>query len=184
MADKQSEIPHAMRDLAEQNLKQAHAAYGQLTDFVTQAFNAWMGLMPSNPMTIGLKNVQAHAQEFVTVQTQFAEECMQAFFAQTQHLYGLLPEAPGKQEQGTLGAPPSNVLVTGFKDVQSRVVDMAKKNAESASSLVEKIAKAQDTQQILALQTKFVQDQMQAFVAQTQEIYGLIGDALQKSARS
>jgi len=45
MTDNPLEIPQAMRDLAEQNIKQAHAAYEQLTDFVTKAMGAWMGAM-------------------------------------------------------------------------------------------------------------------------------------------
>ena len=128
MSDNQFE-PKAVRDLAEQNLKQAQAAYGQLTDFVTQALNAWMGTMPANPTAVGGKNVQNHAMEFVTLQTQFAQDCMQAFFRQTQLLCGLLQEAPRQSEQGAMGAPPSNAMVTGFKEVQGRVVAMAKENA-------------------------------------------------------
>ena len=37
MADNPFEIPQALRDVSERNLKQAHAAYEQLTDFVTKA---------------------------------------------------------------------------------------------------------------------------------------------------
>ena len=40
MAENPFEIPQQMRDLAEQNIKQAHAAYEQLTDFVTKASGA------------------------------------------------------------------------------------------------------------------------------------------------
>lgn len=182
MTDNQFEIPKAMRDLAEQNVKQAHTAYGQLTNLVTQAMNAWMGTMPANPMAIGAKNVQGHAMEFVTLQMQFAQDCMQAVFAQTQLLGGLLQLAPKQSEQGAMGAPPSNAMVTGFKEAQGRVVAMAKENAESASALAEKMAKAQNTQEILTLQAKFVQEEMQAFVAQTQELYGLIAETLRRSA--
>ncbi|MGA8770646.1 MAG: phasin family protein, partial [Rhodomicrobium sp.] len=35
---------------------------------------------------------------------------------------------------------------------------------------------------IVMLETRFVQNRMQAFVAQTQQLYGLIGEALQASA--
>ena len=124
MADNPFEIPQTMRDLAEQNMKQAHAAYDQLTDFVTKAMGAWMGAMPSNPMA------------------------------------------------------------TGFKDVQDRAVEMAKKNAESAFALAEKIAKAQNFQDILTLQTRFAQEQMQAYATETQELHKLIGDAVQKLQHS
>ena len=123
MADNPFEIPQALRDVSEQNIKQAHAAYEQLIDFMTKAINAWMGAMPASPM------------------------------------------------------------VTGFKDVQDRAVYLAKDNADSAFAFAEKINSAKSYQEILKLQTQFAQDRMQAFVAQTQQLYGLIGQALQKSAR-
>ncbi len=123
MTENPFEIPQALRDVAEQNLKQAHAAYEQLTDFVTKAMDAWMGAMPSNG------------------------------------------------------------LATGFKDVQGRAAEIAKKNADSTFALVEKIAKAQNFQEILTLQTQFAQDQMKAFTTQTQELYKLIGEAFQKLPR-
>ena len=140
--------------------------------------NAWMGAIPVNPMATGFKNVQDHTMEFVTLQTRHAQECMQAFFAQPQELYSQIQKASEKSEHGTMGALPSNTTVTSFKDVQSRIVEMAKKNADSASALVKKIAKVQNAHEILTLQSKFVQEQMQAFVAQSQELYGLIGEAL------
>ena len=123
MADNPFEIPQALRDAAEQNLKQAHASYEQLTDFVTKAMDAWMGAMPASPMT------------------------------------------------------------AGFKDVQDRALATAKKNAQSAFALADKIAKAQNFQDILTLQTRFAQEQMQAYASQTQELHKLIGEAVQKSAR-
>ena len=63
MAENPFEIPQALRDVSEQNLKQAHAAYEQLTDFVTKAMDAWMGAMPASPMVTGFKEVQDHAAE-------------------------------------------------------------------------------------------------------------------------
>src|SRR5271165_960322 len=123
MTENPLEIPQAMREQAEQNLKQAHAAYEQLTDFVTKAMDAWMGAMPASPMTAGLK------------------------------------------------------------DFQDRAVEIAKKNAESAFALVEKITKAQNFQEILTLQTQFAQDQMKAFTTQTQELHKLIGETVQKLQR-
>ena len=123
MAENPFEIPQQMRDLAEQNIKQAHTAYEQLTDYVTKAVGAWMGAMPSNPM------------------------------------------------------------VAGLKEVQDRAVEIAKKNADSTFALVEKIAKAQNFQEVLTLQTQFAQDQMKAFTTQTQELHKLIGETVQKVQR-
>src|SRR6516165_10709875 len=123
MAGTPFEIPQALRNVTEQNIKQAHAAYEQLTDFVTNAVGAWMGAMPSSPM------------------------------------------------------------VAGFKEVQDRAAEIAKKNADSTFTLVEKIAKAQNFQEILTLQTQFAQDQMKAFTTQTQELFKLIGETAQKLQR-
>ena len=123
MADNPFEIPQTMRDMAEQNMKQAHAAYDQLADFVTKAMGTWMGAMPANP------------------------------------------------------------LISGFKDVQERAVTMAKKNADLAFEQVEKLAKAQNFQDILTLQTRYAQDQMQTYTAQTQELHKIIGEAVQKTGR-
>src|SRR3974377_2417973 len=120
MAENPFEIPQQMRDLAEQNIKQAHAAYEQLPDFATKAVSAWRGAMPASPM------------------------------------------------------------VAGLKEVQDRAMEIAKKNADSAFALVEKIAKAQNFQEILTLQTQFAQAQMKGLTTQTQQLFGLFGDAFQK----
>jgi phasin family protein len=82
-----------------------------------------------------------------------------------------------------MGAMPSNGVARGFKDVQGRAAEIAKKNADSAFALVEKVAKAQNLQEIVTLQTQFAQDQMKAFTTQTQELYKLIGEAFQKLPR-
>jgi hypothetical protein len=123
MADNPFAIPQQLRDLTEQNMKQAQAAYEQMTNFMTQAMGAWMGSMPSNSVT------------------------------------------------------------TGFKGVQDRAVQIAKKNADSAFELVDKMSKAQNFQDVLALQTGFVQEQMKAYATQTQELQKLIAEAVQKTGR-
>ena len=61
MADNPFEIPQALRDASEQNLKQAHAAYEQLMAFVTKAMSAWMGALPSNPIAVVFKDVRGCA---------------------------------------------------------------------------------------------------------------------------
>ena len=110
--------------MSEQSLKQAHAEYENLTDFVTKAMGIWMGVMPANPMAAVFKDVQGRAmqiakenaesvftfagkisnaltpQDIVTLQTQFAQEQMQAFAAQTQELQRLIGEAVPKLQHG------------------------------------------------------------------------------------
>ena len=181
MAENPVEIPQALRGMSEQNLKQARAAYEQFTDFVTKTMGSWMGALPSNPMAAVVKDMQGRAmqiakenaesvfafagkisnaltpQDLVTIQTQFAQDQMQAFTTQMQQLFSVIEEAIQKSERGAMGASmgamPSIPMVAGFKDVQDRAVAMVKKNAESAFALVEKVAKAQNFQEIVTLQT-------------------------------
>ena len=123
-------------------------------------------------------------QDIVTLQTQFAQDRMQAFVTQTQQLFSVIEEAIQKSERGAMdagtGAMPSIPMVAGFQGVQDRAVEIAKKNAASAVALVEKIAKAQNFQEILTLETRFAQEQMQACATQLQELQRLIGETLQK----
>ena len=81
-----------------------------------------------------------------------------------------------------IGAIPSP-MAAGFKDFQARAAAIAKKNADSAFALIEKMATAQNIQEVLTLQTQFAQDQMKAFTTQTQELYKLIGETAQKLQR-
>jgi len=113
------EIPQAMREQAERNIKLAR----ELTDFVTKAMDAWIGAMPS-PMA------------------------------------------------------------TDFKYVRERAMDFAKENAESALTFAGKVCNAKTPQEILMLRAQFAQDRMQTFVMQSQELYNLIGEALQKLQQS
>ena len=209
MADNPFEIPQTLRDVSEQNLKQARAAFEQLTDFVNKAMGAWMGALPSNPMAAVVKDMQGRAmqiakenaesvfafagkisnaltpQDIGTLQTQFTQDRMQAFVTQTQQLFS--GEAIQKSERGAhgtgTGALPSIPMVAGFKDVQDRAVEMVKKNAQSGFALVEKVAKAQNFQEIVTLQTRFAQDQMQAYATEMQELQRLMGETLQKLQR-
>ena len=124
MADNPLEIPQALRDLSAQNVKQAHAAYEQLMEFMTKAVGPWMDAMPSTPMTAGLQRMQDRAmqismenaeaaftfggkmsgaqtpQEILQLQTQFAQDRMQAFVTQTQQLYSVIAEALQTSQRG------------------------------------------------------------------------------------
>jgi len=124
MADTPLEIPQAMRDAVEQNLKQAQAAYEQLMDFVTKTMGAWTSAMPASPMATGFKDVQERVtamakqnagsvfafagkisnaqtlQDVLMLQTQFAKDQMQAYATQTQELQKLIGEALQNLQHG------------------------------------------------------------------------------------
>jgi hypothetical protein len=208
MTDNPFEIPQAMRDLAETNIKQAHAVYDQLTDFVSKTIDAWVDAIPANPMAEGFMYVQDRAteiamenadaasefvsqisdartlQDIAMLETQFVQNRMQAFVGQTQQLYGLMGEAlqaSGRSAAGAgTGATPSNPLIAGLAAVHDHAEEIAKMNADSAFALAEKIAKAQTLEDILTLETQFAQEQMQAYAAQTEGLQRLIGNAFRK----
>ena len=120
MTENPFEIPQTLRDLTEQNMKQAHDAYEQIAHFITKA----MGAMPSNGLATGFKDAKDRAmdiamenaesaftfagkisnaqtfQDIATLQTQFAQDQMKAFTTQTQELYKLIGETAQKLQRG------------------------------------------------------------------------------------
>ncbi|MFZ1107092.1 MAG: phasin family protein [Rhodomicrobium sp.] len=114
VTDNQFEIPQSMRDMAEQNIRQTHAAYEQLTEFMTQGMGSWIGAIPQSPLTAGFKEVQNRAmelatenaeaifayagkissaktvQELLALQTQFTQERVMAYVNHTREFYSLL----------------------------------------------------------------------------------------------
>ena len=124
MADNPFEIPHDLRAVLDQNVQQAHAAYEQITDLVTNTIRAWMTVVPANPMLTGFQDIQNCAmdyakenaksvfalagkissakspQEILALQTQFTQELMRALVNQTRDLYTLTGEALKKPRNG------------------------------------------------------------------------------------
>lgn len=124
MADNPSfEIPPDLREMAEKNVEQARAAYGQFMDFLTQAMGAWS-------------------------------------------------KSPGNAQMGGF-----NVEMGGFKAVQDRAIAFAKENAERSFALASDLAKAKDVQEVLTLQSRYAQTQMQTFGLQAQQLGWLMADA-------
>ena len=111
------EIPPELREMAEKNVEQARAAYGQFMDFLTQAMGAWA-------------------------------------------------TSPGSAEMG------------GFRAVQERAIAFAKENAERSFALASEIARAKDVQEVLTLQSRYAQTQMQTFGIQAQQLSWLMADAM------
>ena len=113
------EIPQQLRELAERNVEQARAAYGQFMDAMMQATGMWANAIPANAMT------------------------------------------------------------SGFKVVQERAVRFAKQNAEAGFALASELANAKDISDVLAIQSRYAQTQMQAYALQAQELGRLMAEATQ-----
>jgi hypothetical protein len=72
----------------------------------------------------------------------------------------------------------SDSISAGFNRVRARAVKFAKENADAAFKLAREVAKAKDLQELLGLQTRYVQSQMRWYADQTQEFGQLMTGAL------
>jgi hypothetical protein len=76
-------------------------------------------------------------------------------------------------------ALPSNEMTSGFKAVQDRAVRFAKQNAEACFAMASELANAKDIQDVLAVQSRYAQTQMQTYSIQAQELARLMAEAAQ-----
>ena len=117
------EVPEPIRELAEKNVAQARAAYGQFMDAMAQAVEMWSRALPSNEVT------------------------------------------------------------AGFKVAQERAIRFAKQNAEACFALASELANAKNIQDMLAIQSRYAQTQMQAYALQAQELGRLMAEAAQSGVQ-
>jgi hypothetical protein len=75
------------------------------------------------------------------------------------------------------GTPAASEM-SGFRAVQEKAVAFAKENAERSFALASDLARAKDVQEVITLQSRFVQTQMQTFGIQAQQISWLMADAM------
>jgi hypothetical protein len=68
--------------------------------------------------------------------------------------------------------------MTGFKAVQEKAVAFAKENAERSFALASDLARAKDVQEVLTLQGRYAQTQIQTFGIQAQQLAWLMADAM------
>ncbi len=69
-----------------------------------------------------------------------------------------------------LNAMPSNEMTSRFEAVQKKAIRFAKQNAEAGFLLATELANAKDIQDVLALQSRYAQTQMQNYALQAQEL--------------
>jgi hypothetical protein len=84
------------------------------------------------------------------------------------------------QAMNTWAKGPAAGGAAGFKAVQERAVGFAKENAERSFNLASEIARAKDVQEVLTLQSRYAQTQMQLFAVQAQQLSWLMADAMRE----
>src|SRR5262249_53093117 len=98
---------------------------------------------------------------------------------QARQAYGQFMDAMVQATSMWMGAMPANDMTSGFKVVQDRSVRFAKQNAEACFSLASELANAKDIPDVLAIQSRYAQTQMQAYALQAQELSRLMAEAAQ-----
>ena len=68
--------------------------------------------------------------------------------------------------------------MAGFKAAQEKAIAFAKENAERSFALASDLARAKDVQEVLTLQSRYAQTQMQTFGIQAQQLTWLMADAM------
>ena len=81
---------------------------------------------------------------------------------QARTAYGQLMDAMAQATGMWMSAMPSNEGTSGFKVVQERAIQLAKQNAEACFAAASELANAKDIQDLLAIQSRSAQTQMQA----------------------
>jgi hypothetical protein len=71
-----------------------------------------------------------------------------------------------------------DVIAPGFREVQEHAAKLANENADAAFKLAKDVAQAKDLHELIDLQTRYVQSQMQWYADQTQEFGRLMARAL------
>ena len=82
------------------------------------------------------------------------------------------------QSMNAWSGAPSNAMAAGFRSVQERAIAFAKENAEGSFALASELANAKDMQEVLTLQSRYAQTQIQTYARQVQELGQLMSEAI------
>ena len=83
------------------------------------------------------------------------------------------------QAMSAWSTAPSNVMTSGFKDVQELAIRFAKENAEAGFALARELANAKDIQGVITLQSRYAQTQLQSYASQAHELGRLLAEAVE-----
>ena len=93
--------------------------------------------------------------------------------------YGQFMDAMTQAMGVWTSASPASSMTAGFKVVQDRAVKFAKQNADACFNLASELANAKDLTDVLSIQSRHAQTQLQAYALQAQELSRLMVEAAQ-----
>jgi len=93
--------------------------------------------------------------------------------------YGQFMDAVAQAMGVWANATPANAVTSSFQVVQDRAIKFAKQNAEACFNLASELASAKDVTDVVGIQSRHAQTQMQTYTLQAQELGRLILEATQ-----
>jgi len=81
------------------------------------------------------------------------------------------------QAMGVWSTSPSDTASPAYNEVRERAIKITRENADAAFKLAKDVANAKDLQELVTLQTRYVQSQMKLYAQQTQEFGKLMAHA-------
>jgi hypothetical protein len=99
---------------------------------------------------------------------------------QARKAYGQMMDGMAQAMGMWSAAVPANEMTSGFQLVQERATRFAKQNAEAGFALATELATAKDVQEVMAIQSRYAQTQMQSYALQAQELGRLMADSTQR----
>jgi phasin len=78
----------------------------------------------------------------------------------------------------------ASVARTGAKDVTERAMEFAERNVAASFEFAQKLVRARDVNEVVALQTEYIKSQMEALRDQAQELGEVAAHVAQKAAGS
>jgi hypothetical protein len=93
---------------------------------------------------------------------------------QARNSYSQFMDAMAKAAGMWSAAIPQTEATAGFKTVQERASRFAKQNTDACFNMATELAAAKDIQEIMSIQSRYAQVQMQAYATQAQEMSRLM----------
>ena len=93
---------------------------------------------------------------------------------QARNSYSQFLDAMSKAASMWSSAMPQTDTANNFKMIQERASRFAKQNADACFNMANELAAAKDIQDILGIQSRYAQIQMQAYATQAQELSRLM----------
>jgi hypothetical protein len=93
--------------------------------------------------------------------------------------YGQFMDAMTNAMSMWANATPASAITSGYKAVQDRAVKFAKQNGDACFNLATELATAKDLTDVLSIQSRHAQVQIQAYALQAQELSRLMMEATQ-----